>query len=354
MTRFAWLQSRTQTLGGAGLLAVVAVVAAITGVQLAHLYSSITSSCGAVGDCQPVLMRFVNHDSVLQSALNDLLKVVPALLGIFWGAPLVAREFETGTFRLAWTQSVSRSRWLTTKLALGVATSAVLAGLLTLTITWWYRSIDHVSITQFAGTQYQNFDVRDIVPIGYAIFAFTVGALAGAMIRRTVPAMFATLVAFVGVRVAVDLWIRPHLFAPVHVTSSLLHVNGNGFLSQNGGPVTLVPGSPTLPNAWIISSQLVTKSGHSTTPAQLAAFFHRYCPSIASPPPLRPSASLAKAPAAAFQNCLVHAAQRFNVLTSYQPGRRYWAFQWTETGIFVALALLAAFGCYRWVTHRVN
>jgi len=39
----------------------------------------------------------------------------PALLGIFWGAPLIARELETGTCRLAWNQSVTRTRWLTVK-----------------------------------------------------------------------------------------------------------------------------------------------------------------------------------------------------------------------------------------------
>ena len=36
----------------------------------------------------------------------------------FWGAPLVTRELEAGTHRLVWNQSVTRTRWLATKLGL--------------------------------------------------------------------------------------------------------------------------------------------------------------------------------------------------------------------------------------------
>lgn len=354
MTRFAWLQSRTQTLAWAGLLAVLALAATVTGIHLAHVYTGITASCRALGDCQDALAQFLARDHWLQSFFNAALQVAPALLGVFWGAPLIAREYETGTVRLAWTQGVSRARWLVTKLALGGGISLVSAGLLTLTVTWWYRSFDHVS-----ANQYSSFDFRDITPIGYALFAFAVGALAGAVIRRTVAAMAVTLAAFVLVRNAIDAWVRPHLFPPVHLLTSLAGTHGTG-VAASGGPANaaaldLVTNGATLPNAWVFSAQIVTKSGQPTTLGQRLAFLQRYCPRLIqqaqAPPPVGPNHPV-KAPNGPFESCFRIASHHFSVLTSYQPANRYWALQGAETGIYVLIALLAAAGCYWWITRR--
>ena len=106
--------------------------------------------------------------------------VVPGVIGVFWGAPLVARELETGTYRLAWTQSVTRARWIAVKLGVVGLASMAAAGLLSLMVTWWSSPIDRVNMTL-----YTSFDQRGIVPIGYAAFAFALGVLAGVLIRRT-------------------------------------------------------------------------------------------------------------------------------------------------------------------------
>lgn len=105
---------------------------------------------------------------------------MPGILGIFWGAPLLAREVETGTFRLAWTQSVTRTRWLAIKLAVIALTSMALAGLLALMLTWWASPIDTVNMNRFAPGV---FDQRGIVAIGYAAFAFALGVTAGVLIE---------------------------------------------------------------------------------------------------------------------------------------------------------------------------
>ena len=68
--------------------------------------------------------------------------LAPALIGLFWGAPLIARELETGTYRLAWNQSVTRSRWTLAKLGIGGLASVAVAGLLSLMITWWASPIN--------------------------------------------------------------------------------------------------------------------------------------------------------------------------------------------------------------------
>jgi hypothetical protein len=347
MIRFAWLQSRTQTLIATAALSVVAAAAAITGVHLSHLYSSLVAHCH--GDCGVATGQFLSHDSFLQNALTLLMRITPALLGIFWGAPLLTREFETGTYRLAWTQSVSRSRWLATRLTLvGLATLAI-AGLLSFTVTWWFRAIDTVGTNQ-----YSVFDGRDIAPIGYALFAVTLGAATGAVIRRTVPAMATTLAVFVFVRVAILEWVRPHLLAPLHKSVSLLSADQLGFASSNGSSLALVARAPAPPNAWALSSQLVTNSGQPVSAAANTAFLRQYCPTIALPPTgPTPGQGVARTgDATAFEACRNEAAHMFHLVATYQPASRYWTFQWLETGIFLALALAASAACYWWVTQR--
>jgi hypothetical protein len=354
MTRFAWLQARTQTLTAAAALAALAIAAAITGIQLSHLYGSLVAHCHT--GCDLATLRFLSHDHFMDHALDLLAQVAPPLLGIFWGAPLLARELETGTYRLAWTQSVSRSRWLATKLAVLGLAAVTVAGLLTLTITWWYRALDTVATNQYA-----VLDRRDIAPIGYAAFAFASGALIGAVIRRTLPAMATTLGVYVLARIATTFWVRPHLLTPVHKTLSLLNAGPSapvqsGVASVNGSAMTLVAQGSGPRNSWTLSSQVVTSSGHKASPAQLAAFVHQSCPNVGLPPSgpaPGPGVTRVGGPAAGGA-CMNQAAKLFHLLVTYQPANRYWTFQWLETGIFAALALAAAIGCYWWVTRRTH
>lgn len=340
MIRFAWRSSRAQTLTVVAALAALAVAASITGIQLSHLYHSLVVGCRA--NCNLATDRFLSHGHVMEHLLDLLAQAAPALFGIFWGAPLLARELETGTYRLAWTQSVTRRRWLLTKLGLVALATVTAAGLLTLTITWWYRAMDPVSTTPFA-----VFDRRDIVPIAYATFAVAVGALLGAVLRRTVPAMAGTLVVFVLARIAVTLWVRPHLLPPLHRSVSLLAAQQFGIEMGNGSGLMLVAGGGSVGNGWTLSSRLVTASGHPLSAAENSAFLHHYCGQLALPSPGGPPPDPAR-----FRACTAQAARLLHLEVSYQPASRYWAFQGLESGIFVALALLAAGATYRWVTRR--
>lgn len=348
MTRFAWLQARTQVLAAAAAIAVLAVVCAITGVALSRLQGSLLTHCQS--GCDLARSQFLSHEQFLQRALDPLAQVAPALFGVFWGAPLIARELDTGTYRLAWTQSVTRTRWLVTKLAvLGVATT-VLAGLLTLTITWWYRSLDSLDTNQYA-----VFDQRDIAPIGYAVFAFATGVLFGAIIRRVLPAMAATLGTFVFARIAISLWVRPHLLPPLHTNLPLLDASRFGFDVSSGSPVTLVASGGAPPNALVVSSQLVTNSGHVASAADRAAFVLQHCPNFPQPPTGAAAIgnALPNAPdPAAFQACQTQAAHFFHLAVTYQPANRYWTFQWLELAIYLTLAFTAALATWWWATRR--
>jgi hypothetical protein len=347
MTRFAWLQSRQQTLVVTGLVATIAVVAAITGVQLSHLYHSLVSPCQ--GECDAAIAQFTSHDNFLQGALLFLMRIWPALLGVFLGAPLLAREFETGAFRLAWTQSVSRSRWVLTKLAVGGLATFVFAGAMALTVTWWFTSIDAVNDGKFG-----VFDARDLAPIAYALFAFAVGALLGALFRRPLPAMAATIAAVAAVRIVVQQWVRPNLIPPLHMTTSLLSAESFGFL-RTGNNVDLVARNVGVPHAWVQSTQLINSAtGHASTAGERWAFINQHCAAIAHPLTAPPIGGTPMKPGnpQAFEACRNQAANYFHLAVTYQPNSRYWPFQWMEAGIFVALALVCAGVCYWWVTRR--
>jgi hypothetical protein len=348
MTRFAWLQTRTQTLTALGAALVVAVVAAITGISFSRLYADLVTGCQAHGSCDLATSQFLEHQRFLQTALPLLVVIVPALIGVFWGAPLVARELESGTYRLAWTQSVTRSRWVLTKLGVGALASAGLAGLVTLTVTWWFRAVDLAN-----KNQYDVFDSRNIAPVAHAVFAFALGAFVGVLVRRVVPAMATTLVVFVAVRIATALWVRPRLLPPVAHTVALQTGDRVGFL-VDGSSVTLVAGGSAPANAWLLSSQIVDASGHAQSSGQLTAWIQQHCPVVASVPRPGSGGGLTVAAQGAFQSCQQLAGRTFRLLVTYQPASHYWGIQAIEAALFTVLAAGAAAGCYVWTTRRTS
>jgi hypothetical protein len=349
MIRLSLLQFRAQAAAGAAALAAFAILLATTGPHLASLYAA-----SGISGCQPASCEHLASNFLQQLYAAGtywvlyllgvmLILLTPAIIGLFWGAPLIAHELETGTSALAWTQSITRTRWLAVKLTVGgLAAMAVTEGL-SLLQAWWAapigRAVGHGGGgTNLAMGRFSSlvFATHGITPLGYAAFAFTLGVTAGALIRRTVPAMAVTLAIFAAVQIVMPLWIRPNLFPAEHtvipVTSldsiSLQQggLNGSRF---NLGALDL----PGQPSAWLLSSGAVNAAGQatSTTPAACTT------PSMENASP-------------AFFDCLASHGIRESI--SYQPASRYWAFQWTETAIYLALALALAGYCFRRLSRR--
>ena len=122
---------------------------------------------------------------------------MPVLPGLLWGAPTVASELETGTNQFAWTQSITRRRWLAVRAGWLLLAAAVLAGAVSAIVIWWSGPYNALTADAF---QVNRFDVTDIVPVGYAIFAMALGICAGTLLRRTLPALGITLAGFGAVR----------------------------------------------------------------------------------------------------------------------------------------------------------
>jgi ABC-type transport system involved in multi-copper enzyme maturation permease subunit len=353
MTWMAWRQFRTQALVALGALVVLALFMVPTGLHLRHIYDSTVAPCTngtSHVNCSAAIQYLGGQDRQLQTWLNFLIVIVPALLGVFWGAPLVARELESGTYRLAWTQSVTRTRWLATKLGVvGLAAMAV-SGLFTLGVTWWYGRFD-----QLAGDQFNVFDQRGIVAVAYAALAFAVGVLAGTLIRRTLPAMAATLAVFVAARLAFASWVRPNLLAARHLDTAL-DPNSTGFFSSNGSVMHLQANPPNLPNAWIYSTRIVDGSGHALPSAVVA----RTCPTlgVGLPPPTPISGEVRlRVPGEVQQtlvDCVTKLRAKYHTVVTYQPANRYWTLQGLEAAIFLAAALVLVGFSLWWVRRRLS
>jgi hypothetical protein len=348
-----WRQFRNQAIAGAIGLAIVAVVLAITGAHLAHLYSlyrgdRATCSAALCSAARSKVLDSYHHVRLLGTVLIAL----PGIIGVFWGAPLVTREIESGTHRLAWTQGVTQQRWLLTKLAIIGLASALAAGLYSLAMTWWALPFDHLNANRISPA---IFDQRGIVPVGYAVFAFALGVAAGVIIRRTLPAMAATLVGFVGVRMLIQYLVRPHLLSPLHATRALTPSTDIGLSVNSSGP-TIVSGHPSIHGSWVLGSSVVDSSGHAPS----SDFVRQACSAALAqgsrsgplPPGNGGSRPAPHGAPQAFTTCIHNVSTQFYQLVTYQPGSRFWAFQGIETGVFIVLAIgLAALSVW-WLRRR--
>ena len=338
MIWLTWRQSRAQLVTALAALAAFAILLAATGPHLAAVYAaSGIAGCRGTG-CGQLASNFLGLLSGIYPVVYTLglagVIFAPLGIGIFWGAPLIARELETGTFRMAWTQSVTRARWLASKLALpGLAAVAVTEGL-SLIYGWWAAPIGQAArvanLSNFplgmSPFSLLAFDAHGAVPIGYAAFGFALGVTSGILIRRAIPAMAVTLAVFAAIQVAVPLGIRPYLFPPAHTTQSLAaNFSGQQTVGPGGTFAFTLDHIDSQPGAWILSSGAVNAAGQpvSVMPAACVNAGR----TTGDPTP-----------------CL--ASHGIQIAVSYQPTTRYWPIQWTETGIYLALALALAGFCY--------
>ncbi|GAB3729132.1 hypothetical protein GCM10027598_50250 [Amycolatopsis oliviviridis] len=146
------------------------------------------------------------------------LQVVPVAIGVFWGAPLVAAEYERGTTKLVWTQSISRFRWLGVKLGF-LAVLATLGGLAFGTMMQRWVDVFPTDRGDTAFTsRFDNpvlFAMTGVAPGAWWLFGFVLGTAAGALIRKTLPAIAVTIAVTVGLMIGVanvrDLYADPEL-----------------------------------------------------------------------------------------------------------------------------------------------
>jgi hypothetical protein len=366
-----WRQFRPQAITAAIALATVAILVVATRPGLVAGYAAAgLPNCHA--NCAAIATTFLdtvgNLDHILFYCTAFVLYLAPAVMGLFWGSPLIAREVEAGTHRMAWNQSVTRTRWTLVKLGLVGLGAVATAGLLSLMVTWWASPIDaasllggsaqavatgahgvHASFSGFAEARLDPviFDARGVAPLGYAAFAFALGVTAGVLLRRTVSAMALTLVVFVVIQVLVPNVVRPHLLSPAHFTAPLSTQHGQVNVNAASGLTDIQLTAPfAKPGAWVLSDIVITPSGAEASNAIMTPAG----PELTTlPRACRPTPGSGINPVTC-RNAV--AAKHLRQFVTYQPASRFWPLQWIETGIYLVLAAGLGWLCVWQVRRR--
>jgi hypothetical protein len=319
-----WRQHRVALAGVAAFLGALAVYVWQVGLELHHAYAAaIACNPASSPACADLVSRFNGMYPAL--ANGTALQAVPALIGAFVGATVLARELETGTFRYAWTQGFGRWRWTLAKLVLLAAVVAAAAGALSVLLSWYYQPYfaagnQPLFLNEVSPFASGLFPLRGVAFAAWTLAAFAIGGLAGMLIRRVVPSIVATLAAYTGLAVAAGMFLRHHYLTAL-VTSK-----------------SNVPAS-----AWI-TSQWWTKDGKFVfTGLPPMDLLQQFCPSL----PAR-AGKFKPLPGTLVQCLSQHGYTRW---TSYQPVNRFWPFQFIEGGWLLALSLLLIAATV-WLVHR--
>jgi hypothetical protein len=298
----SWRQYRTSAAGAVALLGVLALYLLIMGLRIRGAYADAAAcSLAAPGKgCVGAFMLFDNDYFLIAETTAAALLAVPALTGVFAGAPILARELDSGTFRFAWTQGAGRTRWTLARLALPAVALTAAAAAFSQLFGWFFYPF-------FAGREFAQasafapiyFTLTGIAFAAWALAAFAIGAVAGVLIRRVVPAMAAALAAWSGLLLATLLYLRQHYQAP---------------LTARTGQTSL--------SSWVIGNWWTGPNGRRVTSEhQIIALL----------------------------NGGVHPG--YAQWAIYQPGTRYWHFQLIEGGWLLALSLLLIAATI-WIVRR--
>jgi hypothetical protein len=334
-----WRQHRAAFAGLAVLLAAGTVLFTLSGLQVHAWYSAYLQqlcATSASGACKHLSWR-LDGTPVAERARASLL-VLPTAFGLFLGAPLAAREFETSTFRFSSTQGVSMRRQLARKLLLLGAAAVIVTCAVSLLAAWSCQPLAKLGIAS-RWTAIAFHDTAITLP-AWGVAGFALGVLAGAGIRRTIPAMIAAAGGVVGAMLAGGPATRA-LLATAHLSARgvpTFYVTGDVTWSHGvpvaSGPVTTLVSEPAgvlgPHGSWQVSGWLIGADGQRL-PARAARMLLSRVPlriSLASPP-VRVRGWLA--------------AHHVSYWIGYQPASRYWLFQVAFAAILVLLAAAASF-----------
>jgi hypothetical protein len=303
-----WRQHRMALAGVLALLGGFSIMLAISGLRIHAAYASLgIGSCRPAGSarCGTAVGIFGHEYYTVALLMPRFLEFAPALIGTFVGAPLLARELESGTFRFAWTQGAGRIRWLVTKLSLlGLAvTAAALA--FSAVFGWWYGPFEQYIGRMWAG---QAFEVAGVVFAARTLLAFMLGALAGAVIGRVVPAMAATLGAWFALVWPSTLLLRPHYQAPLTSRFSMVADDNS---------------------IWALSQWWQGPDGRRISDATVRTLTRRLASRNIAPDTWLTS-------------------HRYSLWQTYQPASRFWTFQAIESTGLLAVSLLLAAAAIWW------
>jgi ABC-type transport system involved in multi-copper enzyme maturation permease subunit len=309
MAWVTWRQHRPTLISLPVVLGAVAVFLWIAGLRIHHNYALLTA-CHPFSSnaCQTLNSNFNGTDWTMANTIDIFMNLAPALIGAFAGAPVLARELETGTYRYAWTQGFGRARWTIAKLALLAVAVTAVAGAFSQVFVWFFQPfLGQESLTLFSATV---FATHGIAFAAWTLIAFAIGALAGMGIRRIVPAMAATLGAYTGLALATWLFLREHY--PLALVTNHPSINPAPFSAND---------------SWVLSTWYTGPGGKPASQSTLNQIFALFPHNGGGP---RVKETLAQE----------FAQHDITVWQRYIPVSRFWPMQFVEAGWLLALSVL--------------
>jgi hypothetical protein len=308
-----WRQHRATLISVPAVLAAVAVFLVIFGLRVRHDYVGVVNCpvSGPAGSaaCQLRMSAFNGTDWPIGNTCAILMELAPVLIGAFAGAPLLARELETGTYRYAWTQGLRRERQAIAKLVLLGLTLAVLAAALGQLFAWFFQPFLYVE--EMNKLTESVFDTQGLVFPAFTLVSFAIGAFLGMLFRRIIPALAATLGVYLVIRLAA--W-GTRKYCPVAVVTSDSRLI-NSFHTPS------LPGFP-----WILSSWVTGPGGGPVSAAVQSRILN--APAVgASVPP------------------------GYTLWYRWIPLSRFWPMQFIEAGWLLVLAVAIMAGTV-WLVRR--
>ncbi len=357
MNWVAWRQHRKQFMIAGIFFALFAAFMIPTGLSFWHTYQHARLTCGKTNTCGQLSGELFQSqiDGILLHLVPVAIHFVPLILGLFWGAPFLAREYAEGTDKLVWTQSVSRKKWLTIKLVWILAGAAITAAAFSALSTWWSRTGNALNLNRFEDLAFAS---QGFVPVAYAIFAVAVGVAMGAWFKRTMVALGTTLFLFMAiVLIIVPNAVRPHYEAPLNYKMSLASADLNGPLTSSNGPPTgatltvsqTVVSSKNVPLNWANPpSKCVVTNLPDGNPIPTGHTVAVKASAQGNGEP-KPIMSQNGGPAVDL-DCLQALGYQMDI--KYQPSYRFWDFQRIETGLYLALSVIPIGATYWLVLKR--
>jgi hypothetical protein len=318
----AWRRYRTTIAATILALAAVGSYLVIDGKHIRSAYAAYVH-CRPVHSA-PCEFAWQNlHDGYAQPGfLGILLLFLPAVIGAFAGAPVLARELETGTFRYAWTQGVGRTRWALTAIVPGAAAVTGVMGAFGALASWHNRPLVQAGINPRLRST--DFPVTGLAAAGWALLGFALGVVAGLVWRRVIAGLATALAAWFGLALLTADVLRPHYLT--QLTTSSLRIGGRNVTFDQWWD----KGGVRVSNAEINS--VLRKIGFQEVSGGGKVTVHPGSQSGVDP----------------YQYLVQHG---YTQVTSYQPDSRYWTFQWIEFGWLTALAVLLL-GAGLWLVRR--
>jgi ABC-type transport system involved in multi-copper enzyme maturation permease subunit len=298
MNWLIWRQHRKQIVFAGIVVALYTLALVLSGVHIVHSYQRLADQF-SLNDGG--IIRYLPHATI----------VVPLLLGLFWGVPLIGKEYEDGTNKLAWTQGITRRRWLSAKLGWMMGVAAVYGTVLSAASSYCLRTEYKLGLDQF---EWLHFDIHGLMPIVFAVFAVALGAMIGAWARRVMLALAVTLGIFVVLQGAIGLYIRPHYRSP-----QISRITQSYSTPLVGGEGTLLSEKKTGPS--MPQNEAIWRLGYG---------FGQ-------------------------EKYYTKGDVRVNTLTTtqrWQPARLFWPFQFVEAGIYLGLTAVLVAATYWLVLKR--